>query len=214
MRKLRQIALLFAVSSLLSVAPLNAQSGSRYNPRVPELDQLLESKESGLLTDWRYAGPFGRVENFSHTFGPERDSLKQEHYGSHRVVPAQFANGRFELPKNLPTNGVYYASSEVYLSNGGEWRLYAETSGLMQVFVDGKAVLARVKVPGAAETTSEVVYLERGEHKVLVKFTAAAAPFHVAVMPRTGGVRKRNNKPQVHASPDSEIVSAELRMPE
>lgn len=210
-RSIVSFALLIA--SLLPISAV-AQKISAISPaNSPELDQLLASKESGLLTDWRVAGPFGKSTDITHKWAPERDQLRKLHYGSHRVKNLQFATGRFQLPKPMQQQGVFYASSEVWLPNGGEWRIYAETAGAMMVFVDGKQIIER---PGdnSLQTTSEVIHLEHGTHRVMVKFAASAAPFHLAVMPQTGGLRKKNNIPNVHAKPDAQYTVAVLNFPE
>jgi hypothetical protein len=178
-----------------------------------DLDQLLASKESGLLTDWRVIGPFGKTSDFKRVWEPERDQLHKRRYGNDFVISLQFASGKFELPLHAPRNGVFYASSEVWLPNGGDWRIYAETAGVMTVFLDGKATLHRNGTERDLQTTSQVVHMERGTHRLLVKFAGAAAPFHVAVMPQTGGLRRRNNKPNIHVAPESEYTSAALEWP-
>ena len=61
--------------------------------------------------------------------------------------------------------------------------------------------------------TSEVLHLEHGNHRILVKFVATAAPFHLALMPQTGGLRKHNNIPSIHVSAESQYTSAELHWP-
>jgi hypothetical protein len=179
-----------------------------------ELDQLLASKDSGLLTDWRLVGPFGKNNEFQKAWAPERDQLRKRIYGDHFAINLQFASGKFELPLHSPKNGTFYASSEVWLPNGGEWRIYAETAGTMTVFLDGKPALHRDTHERDLQTTSQVIHIERGTHRVLVKFTAAASPFHLAVMPQTGGLRKRNNKPNIHVAAESEYTSAELKLPQ
>jgi hypothetical protein len=178
-----------------------------------ELDQLLISRDSGLLTDFRVVGPFGKTSDFNKIFGPERDQLRKRTYGNLFAINLQFATGKFELPLHAPKNGVFYASSEVWLPNSGEWRIYAETAGTMTIFLDGKPMLHRDSQHRDLQTTSQVVHVERGTHRVLVKFTATAAPFHLAVMPQTGGLRKRNNKPNIHLAAESEYTSAELHWP-
>jgi hypothetical protein len=181
-----------------------------------ELDQLLVSKDSGLLTDWRLVGPFGKAPNFSRTWAPERDQLAKSRYGTDRVLAFEFVTGKFELPQAAAhkPRGIYYASSEVWLPNGGDWRLYAETAGEMIVFLDGKQVIHRIGKKHDLQTTSEVVHLVHGTHRVLVKFEATAAPFHLAVMPETGGLPKHNNIPKLHRTPESQYTSASLHWPQ
>lgn len=216
--RLRPVYVAFCVSVILtgflSLAAAAQQPSVTASSSTPELDQLLASRESGLLTNWSLAGPFGKSSQLSGTFAPERDQLGKQRYGTEKVRSLQFASGRFELPADSRQNGVFYAASDVWLPNAGEWRLYAETAGEMMVFVDGKISLQRQNSDHDLQTTSQVMHLERGTHRIVVKFTAAAAPFHVAVMPQTGGLRKRNNKPNVHITPESEYVSAELRWPD
>jgi hypothetical protein len=177
-----------------------------------ELDQLLVSKDSGLLTDWRLVGPFGKTPNFSRAWAPEHDQLKKSRYGADRVLSFEFVTGKFELPLAAArkANGIYYASSEVWLPTGGDWRLYAETAGEMIVFLDGKPVIHRTGKKHDLQTTSEVVHLNHGTHRVLVKFETTAAPFHLAVMPETGGLPKHNNIPKLHITPESQYTSAML----
>jgi hypothetical protein len=181
-----------------------------------DLDQLLVSKDSGLLTDWRLIGPFGNTADFEHVWAPERDQLSKSHYGADRVLNLEFVTGKFELPAAAAhkPGGIYYASSEVWLPNGGDWRLYAETAGAMVVFLDGKPAIHRTGKKHDLQTTSEVVHLVTGTHRILVKFEAAAAPFHLAVMPETGGLPTRNNKPHIRSSPESQYTSAALHWPE
>lgn len=207
------IALIVAAAVLFPYRLAAQQPATSFSSSAPELDQLLASKESGLLTEWRIAGPFGKSPNLGRAWAPEHDQLRKLHYGDRKVSTAQFPTGKFELPARFPRNGVFYASSEVWIPNGGEWRVYAETAGSMVVFVDGKRLIQRSSDRNDMQTTSEVVHLEHGNHRILVKFVAAAAPFHLAVMPQTGGLRKKNNIPDLHPKSESQYTSAELRWP-
>jgi hypothetical protein len=209
----------FATALLIAVVVvcpngLRAQRAATSLPSTaPELDELLASKESGLLTDWRIAGPFGKYGELEKSWAPERDQLRKTHYGDKKVETTQFPTGKFVLPERFPKKGVFYASSEVWIPNGGEWRIYAETAGTMVVFIDGKQVIERSSDKNNLSTTSEVIHLQHGTHRVLVKFTANASPFHLAVMPQTGGLRKKNNIPDLHQKVESQYTSAEVRPP-
>jgi hypothetical protein len=214
-RRIRSVFMLLAVGAAVCPALVRAQQPSTsFSNSAPELDQLLAAKESGLLTDWRIAGPFGHLPDLKRSWDPEHDQLRKLHYGDDRVVNLQFANGKFELPAKFPRNGIFYAASDIWIPNSGEWRVYAETAGSMIVFVDGKRLIQRSVQKNDLQTTSEVLHLEHGDHRILVKFIASAAPFHLAVMPQTGGLRKRNNKPNIHETAESQYTSAELRWPE
>jgi hypothetical protein len=179
---------------------------------APELNELVSSRESGLLTDWRLVGPFGLhpLIDFDRRWAPERDQIKKRSYGSRKVEFFQFANGQVKLPSYLARNGVFYASSQVYLRSDGDWRLFLESGGMIEVFIDGQKVLTRddrhVLQPQSLRSD---LTLSRGDHRVLVKFLNGAAPFRLAIMAPTGGLRPHPNIPSVHAS-DSDDVSAAL----
>jgi hypothetical protein len=208
------LAILVVAFTLLTPALLAQQITK--SATSADLDQLLVSKDSGLLTDWRLVGPFGKTPNFSHVWAPERDQMRKARYGADRVLSFEFVTGKFELPAAAThkPKGIYYASSVVWLPNGGDWRLYAETAGEMIVFLDGKPVIHRTGKKHDLQTTSEVVHLAHGTHRVLVKFESTAAPFHLAVMPETGGMPKHNNIPKLHPTPESQYTSASLLWPQ
>ncbi len=210
LRRILLSILLLAGCAVLFPDRLAAQRTASI-PSNSALDQLLASKESGLLTDWRVVGPFGKSADLLKAYPPESDQLRKLHYEHRQVWNLQFATGKFELPARFPRHGVFYASSEVWLPNGGDWRVYAETAGSMVVFVDGRRLMQPSGDKESLQTTSEVLHLEHGTHRILVKFAAESAPFHVAVMPQTGGLRKRNNKPNLHVTAEQEYTSAELR---
>lgn len=180
---------------------------------APEFETLFQSRDSGLLTDWKIVGPLGRFPNtdFNRNFGPEQDGLKKKSYGSRPVRIVQFANGRVELPRETERNGVFYAASDVDLNSGGEWRVWVESPGTLEVFIDGKrALLKDDRAAMHPQVLWEMRRMDEGMHRVVVKFIASALPFRVAIMPPSGGVKKRNNKPGLHAGPDAEYVSVAL----
>ena len=221
MRRNRQLRIRHLIPAILVITVFTCLAPSLLAQQInksassAELDQLHVSKDSGLLTDWRLVGPFGKTDDFEHIWAPERDQLSKPRYGTDRVQSFEFVTGKFELPAAAAhkPKGIYYASSEVWLPNGGDWRLYAETAGAMIVFLDGKPAIHRTGKKHDLQTTSEVVHLAHGTHRIVVKFEAAAAPFHLAVMPETGGLPTRNNKPHIHTSPESQYTSATLHWP-
>jgi hypothetical protein len=181
---------------------------------APEFETLFQSRESGLLTDWKIVGPLGRYPNtdFDRAFGPEQDGLTKKSYGSRPVRSLQFVNGRVELPKGVQRTGVFYAAADVDLRSGGEWRLWVESPGTLEVFIDGKrAMLKDDRKMMQPQVLWEMRRMDDGLHRVVVKFLASALPFRVAIMPPTGGVKKRNNKPGLHAGAEGEYVSVALR---
>lgn len=180
--------------------------------RAPELNELMSARESGLLTDWRVVGPFGLHPSFDfdRQWAPERDQIRRSGYGIRKVEFFQFADGQVKLPANLVRSGVFYASSHVYVRSAGDWRLFLESGGTLAVFIDGEKVLTRDDRHALQPTNLRSnLTLSRGDHRILVKFLNGAAPFRLAIMAPTGGLRPHPNIPNVHAS-DSGYASAAL----
>ncbi len=179
---------------------------------APELNELMSARESGLLTDWRVVGPFGLHPSidFDRQWAPELDQIRRSAYGTRKVEFFQFADGQMKLPAHLVRRGVFYASSQVYVRSAGDWRLFLESEGTLAVFIDGEKVLTRDDRHAQQPTNLRSnLTLSRGDHRILVKFLNGAAPFRLAIMAPTGGLRPHPNIPNVHAS-DSGNASAAL----
>jgi len=179
---------------------------------APELNELMSARESGLLTDWRIVGPFGLqpLTDFDRHWAPERDDISKPGYGAHRVKFFQFSDGQVKLPSYLVRDGVFYASTQIYLRSTGDWRLFLESNGTVVVFIDGVKVLTRDDRQASQPTSLRSdLQLSRGDHRILVKFLNGGAPFRLAIMAPTGGLRPHPNIPAVHSS-ESGYASAAL----
>jgi hypothetical protein len=185
--------------------------GSVDSTRVAaETNQLDKSREAGLLTDWHLEGRFGHGNGneFAHKFPPEREATKE---ATRRFVRRRyelvFAEGTFALPEEFASQkGVFYANSSTYLTSSGEWNVFLESGAEAMVFIDGRRVLAGgSKASGVLRAK---IHVESGYHSVMVKFTAQAAPFRVAILPLNSGSRRKNNTPYLQASPASEDMMA------
>jgi hypothetical protein len=207
-----KIGLLVALAAALCAPLAYSQPSQKDTNGSPEMDQLLQSREAGLLTDWNLFGPYGKKREtaFIRTWAPERKK-KENAAGRGERPTLRFPDGRFVLPTKA-TNGVYYARAHVYLFSDGEWNVWAESANAIQVFVDGVPVLTRqVAEQDTTRAVHQTVHLSRGQHTVLTKFIAAAAPFRVAVMPPSGGRRQKRNIPLYELAPETTVLSASLR---
>jgi len=209
-----KLCLLLTINLAL-YAPFAFGQNAQTNPNVsPETDQLLQSHESGLVTDWKLLGPYGKhpQSDFRRAWAPERKK-KQKADAGDECTTLRFSNGQFVLPPSA-AEGVYYARAYMYLFSEGDWNVWAESANAIQIFVDDVPVLLR---PGAEQDTMhavhESVHLSRGKHSILAKFVREAAPFRVAVMPPTGGLRQKHNVPVYEIAPESLVLSAALREP-
>lgn len=177
--------------------------------KMHDADLLENSREAGLLTDWHLDGRFGRgrQQEFARRFGPEKEAAKAASQPVLQHYELTFPEGRFVLPPALASSkGVFYADSSTYLSDSGEWNVYLESSAETVVFVDGQRVLE--SGPEASGVLRGTIHADSGYHSILVKFTAQAAPFRVAILPPNSGSRRKNSTPYLQASPASEDMMA------
>ena len=182
------------------------------NRIVDEASLLEKSREAGLLTDWHLDGRFGQGsrDEFLRVFAPEKEAVKQagRRHFERRRYELVFPGGTFTLPQELAgQKGVFYANSNTYLTAGGDWFVYLECGADAVVFVDGRRALSShgAKLAGVLRGK---IHVESGYHSVMVKFTAEAAPFRVAILPPNSGSKRKNNTPYLQASPASEDMMA------
>ena len=176
---------------------------------APGLDVPKLARESGLMTGWRVAGPFGHYGNleFDQHWSPEHDALAQRSSEGHPVERLHFDDGTFRLPLYFVRQGVLYAASETTAS--GELRLRVESGGTLEVLVDGAVVLRkddRFRV--TPQVAWRTLHLRNGTHRVLVKFLASAAPFRLALVPDPSADRQKLRSPQIDSAPEATYVAA------
>jgi hypothetical protein len=178
--------------------------------RTNDAELLEKSREAGLLTDWHLDGHFGhRDGQFARRYAPEKAAARRRAQFERQAYEMVFPEGIFALPKEMAAmKGVFYALSSTYLTSSGEWNVYLESQAEAEVFVDGKAAFLSSR--GATGVTRATIHVESGYHSVMVKFTAQAAPFRVAILPPNSGSRRKNNTPYLQASPASEDMQALL----
>jgi hypothetical protein len=190
---------------------LRAANVSAASDGLDFYEMLAESRDAGLITDWRIAGPFGERStiDLQKRWAPETDGLRKATSGRKKVESLQFPNGLFSLPAYMTKQGVYYAAGGVYVDSTGDWNLYLETAGLATLTLDGRPVIVRDGNSSFNRTEKVTLHLTQGDHQVLMKFNAAASPFRVALLPPSGGTRKKRKFP-VATSAESDYVMAAL----
>jgi hypothetical protein len=156
------------------------------NDGLPGLDRATLAHNSGLLTDWRIAGPFGRFGNVAYekSWPAERDALASADYDGRTVEHFRFDDGTFRLPDYFSPDGIFYAVSRLTLAASETRVLRVESPGTLDVQVDGRTVLTKDdRLQATPETVSTSVRLPAGPHDVVVKFIASAVPFRIALVP-------------------------------
>ncbi|HMC32076.1 MAG TPA: DUF3857 domain-containing protein, partial [Candidatus Angelobacter sp.] len=195
-----------------------------------DLDQATRS--AGLLTRWRIAGPFGSYSNvdFERRWPAEIDQLSRQRYasalagnasdGAKKKTPGGadaspigverfwFRDGMLSLPEYFSSRGVFYAASELDIANAQSSRLEVLSPGTYAVFIDGKqALLQDSRYAAGSSRNSTAVQLRPGHHRILVKFTADAAPLSVALHPQFTYTDKKSALPPVMAQYIAELTA-------
>src|ERR1700760_2645194 len=163
-----------------------------------DLDQTAHS--SGLITRWQIAGPFGHYNNvdFERHWQPEEDKASPQKTAAkansqsspdatHAAVLERFwfRDGMISLPEYFSTSGIFYASGEIEVAGAARSQIDVLSSGAYEVFVDGKsALLHDARYAALAAHDTNALQLAPGTHRILLKFTADAAPLSVAVHPQ------------------------------
>lgn len=189
------------------------------HPKV-DLDQA--TRATGLLTRWHIAGPFGQYSNvdFDRRWPPEADQLLRQQYVD-EVLPASspeaprkksasnvdaltiikterfwFRDGMLSLPDYFSGAGVFYAAGEVEVQATQTFQVEVLSSGTYAVLIDGReALLHDSRSAAGASRDFSSVRLRAGRHRILLKFTADAAPLSIALHPRFQSVAKAPGLP-------------------
>ncbi len=153
---------------------------------APGLDPYAISRAAGILTDWRVVGPLGRqwLAEFDKAVVEGSAGLDQTSYRGRAAEDFQFPDGTINLPDYLSRRGVFYGSSTFASLTASRWTLKAETSGMLEIAVDGKVVVHQAQLTQHAVTLSATLDLSPGPHRVLAKFTGSAAPLRIQVTPQ------------------------------
>ncbi|HTV65527.1 MAG TPA: hypothetical protein VMD98_07985, partial [Bryocella sp.] len=161
----------------LQLALLNAAMDG-----APGLNPYALGRAAGILTDWRIAGPLGAHLALPLEQSPisQADDLVQNSYAGRAVENFAFPDGWLRLPDYLPHRGVFYAAARFAVLTSEVRHIGIESSGLLEVFVDGQRVL---HTDAAHKRDAKALEVTPGPHRVLVKFMAQAAPLRIIVSP-------------------------------
>ncbi len=168
---------------------------------APGLSPLKLAVDSGLVTDWRVAGPFGKFGNvdFEQKWEPEQDDLRKDDSDGRKTESLRFDDGSFVLPEYFKRKGVFYAAASLRVSDGGTRILRVQSPGTIEVFIDEVSVLRKDnRFRNHGEILRVSLQMRPGRHRLLVKFLPYAMPFQVSVVKSLPGtaVKARMKVPE------------------
>lgn len=151
-----------------------------------DLDKTAAS--AGLLTHWRIAGPFGRLSNIDFERSWPAESSQFWSGANPAVERFWFRDGMASLPDYLSSPGVFYAATDVQSGPEPATQLDFLSAGPYMIFIDGKQVLSKdSRYAAGGNRESLAMRMRPGRHRIVVKFTADAAPFSVDLHPAFAG---------------------------
>jgi tetratricopeptide (TPR) repeat protein len=152
---------------------------------VPGLNPYSLSRNAGILTDWRIVGPLSRrtLAGAAPQELPRNEDLSAPLVYERAVENFQFPDGSIRLPDYLTHRGVFYAASQFAMLEPGMRVLHVQSTGAVDVFVDG-ALALKITGKAQAQPHSAVLELAPGPHRVLVRFTSDSAPLQVRIEPQ------------------------------
>jgi len=153
---------------------------------VPDLNPYAISRAAGILTDWRVVGPVGRRPLGSEDGISHPGDLSASMYQNRVVENFQFPDGNIILPDYLSHHGTFYGAARFASLTAASWQVDVEGPGAVQVYVDGRRVMAAGGERAHHFSTFEA---SPGPHRVLVEFAASAKPLRVAITPASQQVR-------------------------
>jgi hypothetical protein len=162
---------------------------------VPGLAASAIAREAGIVTRWRINGPFGKRPNvdWEQRWQPETEARLAAFYDGRKTEDFQFLDGNVALPEYFRANdGVFYGESVITVPRAAEYTLRLESAGTAEIFLDGAVALlhdGRLRQPSDMQHVT--AHLDAGEHRLLVKFLAGAAPFRVTLLLPAPASRQR-----------------------
>jgi cellulose synthase operon protein C len=167
--------------------------GARVGVEPPEVEARAWAR-LGAIQRWRIAGPFAalRLLDSSRTLALDGPGLA----AAPAVGPAgptfsralHFPDGDVGLDAEPGDGDVYYAASDLSVSQGGDYLAWIEGAGALELRIDGDVVISRVPYPHEVPRgQTAAVALGPGRHDVLVRWSRAeGARFRFSLVRRDG----------------------------
>jgi hypothetical protein len=162
----------------------------------------------GVIQHWRVAGPFAALRLFE-LRKPLLLDTETPQTAATNARTLDTPDGDLGLEQEPGDGDVFYAASEVTLSQGGEYLLWVEGAAALEARVDQVALLSRVPYPQEVPRSQTVaVKLAKGKHQILVRWSRAEGSRFRVTLARGDGA----SADVASAAPEA-LTGARLRSP-
>jgi hypothetical protein len=158
----------------------------------PEIDQLLRRQYGNAPAET--AQDIQKKKNVARADAPARNTRADAAAKTKTTKTTKtkisaerfwFRDGMLALPEYLSGSGIFYAAADVEIAGAQTSQIEVLSSGTYAVSVDGGlALLHDARYAAGGSRDAAPVRLRSGRHRLVIKFTADAAPLSVALHPQ------------------------------
>ena len=157
--------------------------------------------EAGAIQRWRVGGPYGTLRLFELGRALALDGPVRARAQATCERELDFPDGDVGLDQEPGDGDLFYAASDVTVARGGDYLLWVEGAGAVELRIDGEVRIARVPYPReSVRSQTAAVKLAPGRHEVLARWSRVEGPRFRVVLARGDGA----------ASDSSSVAPAQL----
>lgn len=128
--------------------------------------------EAGALQHWRVGGPYAALRLFDLAKPLALDGAQPARAEPRFERVLDLPDGDVGLELEPPEGDVFYAATDATLARGGDYLLWVEGAGAIELRIDGAVKLSRVPYPReSVRSQTALVRLSPGAHQVLARWS-------------------------------------------
>ena len=144
--------------------------------------------EAGAIQHWRVGGPYAALRLFDLPKPLALDGPVRARAPAQFERELDFPDGDVGLDQEPGDGDLFYAASEVTAALGGNYLLWVEGAGAVELRIDGEVKIARVPYPRESiRSQTAAVKLAPGRHEVLARWSRVEGPRFRVVLARGDG---------------------------
>ena len=128
--------------------------------------------EAGALQHWRVGGPYAALRLFDLARPLALDGAAPARAEPRFERELDFPDGDVGLELEPGDGDLFYAATEAVLARGGDYLLWVEGAGALELRIDGEVKLSRVPWPReSVRSQTALVRLKPGAHQILARWS-------------------------------------------
>ena len=128
--------------------------------------------QAGALQHWRVGGPYAALRLFDLSRTLALDGATTARAAPRFERELDFPDGDVGLELEPPEGDLFYAATDATLARGGDYLLWVEGAGAVELRIDGEVKLSRVPYPReSVRSQTGLVRLGAGPHRILARWS-------------------------------------------